>query len=283
MIVCGIVTFNPDIERFRQNLSVVTASDDISKIIVVDNGSGNVEEIASLLDHRSILLRNAQNEGIARALNQIFLQAGEWASDWVLTLDQDSILSVNAVEVYKRQIERNRRAGVVSCRVVNERFGNMYTKSESGCDEVAHCITSGSMVRMEAWRNAGTFFEPLFIDGVDFDFCIRIRKAGYSILRCNEVALQQRIGRSYKVKLFGRDALVLNHNTVRYYYIARNYLFIGHKYGQSLHWTAEVLKRALLVLLFENKKGEKLRAMCRGVRHAVEGKLYSSDSPHRPS
>lgn len=250
-------------------------------MLVVDNGSQNVSEVAECLDAENTLIRNTRNEGIAHALNQLCQAAVEMGADWILTLDQDSLLSPNAIEVYERHMGLGKPVGILCCRVFNENFGNMYTKAETGTDEIRNCITSGSLVRLDAWRAVGGFFEPLFIDGVDFDFCIRIRKKGYRILRCNDVVLQQRIGQSCEVYVLGRRAMVLNHAPSRYYYIARNYLYIGFRHGSLAHWVSEILKRMMLVACYEHERGRKFAFMLRGISHALRGKLYEISNPHK--
>ena len=71
-LFAGIVTFNPDIELLRKNIEAICAQVDL--VIIVDNGSRNLEDIRPLADaHHCKLIPNAQNEGIATALNQIAL------------------------------------------------------------------------------------------------------------------------------------------------------------------------------------------------------------------
>lgn len=281
MTVCGIVTFNPERARLAQNLAAIASCRGIAHVLVVDNASRNVEEIADCLGAEATLIRNTRNEGIAHALNQLCQAAAEMGADWILTLDQDSLISPNAIEVYERHEVHGKPLGIMCCRVFSEHFGNMYTKAETGTDEIRSCITSGSLVNLDAWRAVGGFFEPLFIDGVDFDFCIRVRKAGFRILRCNDVVLQQRIGQSREVYVLGHRAMVLNHAPSRYYYIARNYLYIGIHHGRLLHWVWEILKRMLLVACHEQGRRRKLAFMLRGISHALNGKLYEISNPHK--
>lgn len=281
MTVCGIVTYNPERARLGQNLAAIASCKGIACVLVVDNGSRNVAEIAECLGEKATLIRNTRNEGIARALNQLCQAAAAMGADWILTLDQDSLISPNAIEVYERHKGLGKPVGILCCRVFNENFGNMYTQAETGTDEIRSCITSGSLVRLDAWRAVGGFLEPLFIDGVDFDFCIRVRKAGFRILRCNDVVLQQRIGQSREVYVLGRRAMILNHAPSRYYYIARNYLYIGIRHGQLPHWVAEILKRMMLVACYEQGRRRKFAFMLRGISHALRGKFYEISNPHK--
>ncbi|MCB5628214.1 glycosyltransferase, partial [Bifidobacterium breve] len=83
-LFAGIVTFNPDIELLRKNIEAICAQVDL--VIIVDNGSRNLEDIRPLADaHHCKLIPNAQNEGIATALNQIALAGKGDGYSWMFT------------------------------------------------------------------------------------------------------------------------------------------------------------------------------------------------------
>jgi rhamnosyltransferase len=147
----------------------------------------------------------------------------------------------------------------------------MRTNKRSGIDDIDFCITSGSLLNLKIWNLIGGFDEKMFIDGVDFDYCIRIKKNGFTIKRLNYVKLDHEIGHGKKVRLFRRNALVLNHSKLRLYYISRNYLYLGFKHRQHLKWFIEVAKRILLVLLYEKQKFAKLHYMFKGIAHCLLG------------
>ena len=99
MLVAGIVTYNPDINRLAENLESIASQ--VDRIIVVDNGSTEWDSIAATVEHYSALsVRNATNLGIASALNQMATKALELGSKWLLTLDQDSVCSEGLVADY---------------------------------------------------------------------------------------------------------------------------------------------------------------------------------------
>ena len=63
--------------------------------------------------------------------------------------------------------------------------------------------------KKDIFDKIGGFDEKLFIDGVDFDFCIRMRKAGYGILRSNNVYLLQEVGKGRSKSLFGKTFSIM--------------------------------------------------------------------------
>ena len=273
-IPVGIVTYNPDSARFKSNFLSIINNTHVSEIIIVDNNSSNIKEIEDIThSYNSVtIIRNTKNEGIAKALNQICKDAIEKGYEWVVTLDQDSIISDNLLKTYSEHTA-DKQNGIVCCRIEEVHYGTMYKSRKTGEDYISQCITSGNMINLKAISEIGFFNEALFIDGVDFDICIRMTKQGYKILRVNEAFISHEIGHSRKVSFFGKTAMVLNHSETRLYYIARNYIYIGIKYRCVKRWLTEVLKRILLVLIYENKKIKKTSYMIKGIYHGVKGDL----------
>ena len=90
-IPVGIVTYNPDIVRLRENINAVYNA--AAVVIIADNGSVNSKEIQTLISEydRIVFLSNDVNKGIAAALNQLCEEAVNRKYSYILTLDQDSV------------------------------------------------------------------------------------------------------------------------------------------------------------------------------------------------
>lgn len=266
----GIVTYQPDIARLKENLEAAVENLQGGPILVVDNGSERIADIQSLTEGFSTvtLIRNSENLGIATALNQLCRQAQSLGCQWIITLDQDSVIQPGMLQEFSRYTHLARVA-IICPRIEDRRLGRQHTRLTSGTEYISHAITAGNMVRLEAWQTVGGFTEQLFIDGVDFDFCLKLGEDGWQILRTNIVCLYQEMGHGRKITLpFHHQMSVLNHSPQRLYYIARNYLWIGRRHHQRLHWSLEVAKRLFIVLCFESQKWQKLRAMFKGIRHS---------------
>ena len=71
----GIVLYNPDINRLEENISAIAPQ--VSELILIDNGSKNIDEIAELTAKYDNItyVRNDDNYGIAKALDQIIDKA----------------------------------------------------------------------------------------------------------------------------------------------------------------------------------------------------------------
>ncbi|MDF7663242.1 glycosyltransferase family 2 protein [Bifidobacterium sp. ESL0763] len=267
-IAASMVTFNPSLDDLRASVPALLGQ--VDALVVVDNGSGNVDDVARLVGgfDKVTLLRNGKNLGVATALNRAFEWARKAGFDWVLTLDDDSEIPEGMVSGYVRclqsQPDGGTGVGIVCPLLRNRRDGTVFhSKRNEG-----ECITSGSLTNVAAWRAIGGFDDWLFIDGVDFDFSRRLVAAGHPIVECADVIMPHQIGESRTVNLGFKHPIAWNHAPFRWFYIERNALYIDAKLG-TYSWPRSLARLAqdmLIVLLFERNKAAKVGAMLRGWR-----------------
>jgi len=268
IIPIGIILYNPQIERLQENITSIYRKN--FKVIIIDNASENNIAINRLIKkyHNIIYIRNRSNLGIAKALNQICSIAKENHFPFVLTLDQDSVCPENIIEEFS-QYTGLEKLGIL-CPVIEDRnCGREESKTNCGDKVTAinRCITSGSMVSIEAWKSVNGFDEVMFIDKVDHDFCYRISMRGYKIYRVNSVTLLHEVGFSNIKHFLGREVIVRNHNPTRKYYISRNTIFLARKkkgIKNVIQAYIQVSKQLLLVLAFESQKFNKSLAILKG-------------------
>ena len=275
----AIVTYQPDIPRLSENLQAALASKEARRVMVYDNHSDNVADIRRLTDadDRCQVIEGDENHGIAFALNVLCRRALDAGSEWVLTLDQDSVIPEGLLAEFARHTGQE-GVGIICPAIVDRNMGREYSRQTAGTEFVGSCITAGNLVRLSAWQQCGGYSEELFIDGVDFDFCMKMRETGWKILRTHDVCLLQEVGHARRIPLpFHHQMTLLNHPPQRLYYIARNYLYIGRRHHQRWHWTVEVVKRVFIVACFESPRLPKLRAMFLGIRHYRQGKMGKYD------
>ena len=268
-ICAGIVMFNPDIERLRENVLAIAGQ--VDRVIRGDNGSDNISEIKTFLhrteDSRIQLFQFDENKGIACALNRICTEAADQAYRWVVTLDQDSVCPSHLVREFSKYIPMDDVALI--CPVIKDRNreGSGKTEPLHGFKEVDRCITSGSMLSLSDWRMIGGFDESMFIDGVDFDLCIRLRKNGKKIIRVYDVELLHELGNIKMRKFLFWDVIVKNHSSFRKFYIARNTIYLARKNKSSmLKARLQIIKQLLICLLYEKDKRNKCREILKGAR-----------------
>ena len=275
-ICAGIVLYNPDLRRLRKNVEAIGKQVDI--IIFADNGSTNqteVDKYISTLEIDYIIIQNSENKGIAVALNQIMEVATNRRIDWVLTLDQDSVCPTNLISIYRKYM-RLPNVGILCPLIKDRNFGYLVSPNKTNIQKVDECITSASLTLTKVWKNVGGFDEQLFIDGVDTEYCYRLRNFGYDILRINEVTLIHEIGRTASiVNIFGHRFIVYNHAPFRYFYITRNLIYIAKKHNnykrpQIIKIPAIIFIRLYLTLIYEKEKTEKIKAILRGVAAGIK-------------
>jgi rhamnosyltransferase len=271
-IYAGIITYNPDIDRLKKNVEAVHPQ--VDGIVIVDNHSDNIEEIVGLTktDGKIFLLKNHKNYGVAKALNQIMEFADQNGAEWVLTLDQDAVVSAGLVDQYKKYIHHPKIA-MLSCMIRDRNVDGLVDGSEKAAGAgrytvVKQCITSGCFTRVRAWKEVGGYDEKMFIDYVDFDLCTTLREKGYKIVRVNYEGLLHELGNRKVVRVFGVKHIAMNHSSMRKYYIVRNIIYHGKKHRKSvnrLHEARVVLGFIALTLLSEPNKLSNAKAMLRGI------------------
>lgn len=281
-IIAGIVLYNPDMIRLKENLDAISTQAD--EIVCIDNASLNIKDIEELVIHfpKIKLIKNANNMGIATALNQIITYADEQNYKWVLTLDQDSIVDDNLITVYKLYLDKENMA-MLTCLIQERTIDSKEYNQKKDIVEVNKCITSGCLTNVKACIQTGYFKDSLFIDYVDFDMCIRLIQKGWKIYCVNYVGLLHQTGQAQRVKVFGRDLYLKGHpveiyheSPIRIYYFFRNVVYFWRRYGlKGRDYTSvmHILWRALLVIWYEHPKRIKVIQIIKGIRDGWRMKI----------
>lgn len=299
----GVVTYNPDLDRLAENLSAILEQTD--KVFIVDNGSQNIADIESAWGRsdRIEIIRNEDNAGIARALNQLCRAAIGEGYDWILLLDQDSVAPDGMLD----ELERHRAAGVgiVCPQIIDRRRLGEDTPNPDGetfpLKTAARkgAITSGALVSLSAYSAVGGFDDAMFIDYVDYDFNKRLLLSDYDIIRTGSTHLLHECGHMDPTPLrvprrdqSGRWRLehfyTFGHSPARCYYKARNRIIYSRKYWgypHSLEFAGvfQLPFTILLTLIFEDEREEKTKAFVRGIKDGLHFSLDSSTPAAPPA
>ncbi len=262
-IAAGIVLFNPEVKRLHENVDAIYTQ--VEEIVFIENGSSDTDYLNDFLGERITLIKNKKNEGIAFALNQICQYCEENHFDYVLTLDQDSVVSPDIIKNYKKFIGDD--VGILCPKVIDRNFKRIDEKEEFEIKEIDWCITSASFTNVAAWSKVGGFDSSMFIDWVDWDFCIALKNNGYKILQTTNARILHELGENSRIKrVGGREIFLLNRTPFRYYYVIRNQIYIGRKWPQiSLGGRIlESLRTIYYVIVYESHKYSNWCAMMRG-------------------
>ena len=188
-ICSGIVTYNPDGDRLKSNVSSIAPQ--VEEVIIFDNGSNDLEDILSFASPNISIIPSSKNKGMAVALNALCNEAIKRNYDEILLLDQDSFSTEGMVK--KLSALSAPDVGIVCpCKTDRNSMGEEDTHKEEA--EALHAITSGSLVNLSIFKKIGGYDERLFVDWVDLDYCHNIRLNGYRILRASEAVLIHELG-----------------------------------------------------------------------------------------
>ena len=183
-ICAGIVTYQPDIDRLKKNLDNVVIQ--VQKVFIVDNYSNNIEDIHRLITYFTnvAIIENNSNYGIAKALNRMCECAKNDGFNWILTLDQDTVIPNNLIQDFMPYTKES-KIGIICPAVYYEGLEKM-TRGKNEIDYIRACMTSASLTNLEAWKDVNGFREDYFIDYVDNEFCMKLGIDGYKIIRVNK-------------------------------------------------------------------------------------------------
>lgn len=267
------VTYNPDFGLLKRALRSIAGQVDL--VFVVDNGSSTAEAVSKLSqESRCQFVSLGRNLGIAAAFNEAFRRAAAAGLTWLITCDQDSVMPQGMVDAFLSAAEHSDhgRLGIVCPNFQNRTTGRVEYSQEAPT-LIQKCISSGAMTSISAWEEVGGFDEVMFIDGVDFDFCSRLMNAGLGILLVPNVCIEHEIGNAQVYRILGHEFIVFNHSAFRKYYIAQNIAYLDGKYrGGQVSPIAylKFLKQVLLVLLYEDHKGLKVKRLTAGFLHGKQ-------------
>lgn len=220
-VLAVVVSFNDGAALIKTVNALVNQ---VGKVVIVDNGSGPearscIAELEAALRITPVYLH--ENIGIGGALNIGVSIARKEHFDWVLTMDQDSIAAPQMVSEMLMSAKKCQDAVVICPSLVADGI-----RKRNKDKTVASAITSGNLVKVSCLQYIGYYNENYFIDSVDFEFSLRVRNAGYKILRCGSANLRHRLGETRVVNLMGYKYHYTLHSPLRRYYMYRNHLYL---------------------------------------------------------
>lgn len=211
-------------------------------IVVVDDGSGTeASEILDALRSQGARVEiHRTNRGIAAALNRGIALALDAGAEYVVTFDQDSHVPEGFIAALRAASDRARSDGERVGAVVPEYFagvrqarGSVSAPYSAGTD----VIQSGMLIPATVMHAVGRLREDFFIDLVDTEFELRLRRAGYRVIAAHGTRLPHALGSKYRREILGRTVrlpgipaeLTLS-NPFRYFYRVRNRCVLTREY-----------------------------------------------------
>lgn len=273
MNIIGVVTtYFPDLKKLQANIS--TYLEQLDFLFIWENTPKEKSRVADFFkgQEKIIIRTTGDNEGIAKDLNAIAQWAIGHGYEYVLTMNQDSSFSPGDFPKYLEIVSQNDRddIGLWTPAYKNIKSAELLDKEIT--------MTSGSIVKTSILQTCGFFSEELFIDLVDSEYCFRIRNKHYRIVQVSPIVLNHQLGYK-KVNRWG--IVTINYSALRTYYIVRNWFLVYKQYPEQLlaacgpkrkFYTYTLFYRTIKIILFEDHKISKLKALFLGIYHGLCGK-----------
>jgi len=271
-IVAIVVTHNPDVERFRTVIGQV--SKQVNRVLMVDNDSKDKNKLMDFCRTAGNcdFVEVGFNSGVAHALRRGISYANRYAPDWLLFLDDDTILMDNAVD---------RALGLIqNYRNLSSRIGAVLLGSNDGdCNigEVKYGVFSGTLIRADVAAKV-CCRDEFFMDQADFDMYSRIRELGYLTLGIKCKLIDHKLGTKRWVPMLCR--YVPYEPPWRYYYIVRNSTKLLLEYKMDIvKYILQLLYWGMGILLVDGPR-KLIKSFGLGIIHALLDELGYIDSKY---
>jgi rhamnosyltransferase len=276
-----IVTFHATGEMLRNMPKILKQS---QRLVVVDNGSSPDEVDALRVASRSLgfhLIENRDNLGIAEGLNQGVRWAKSEGYPWVILFDQDSKITDGFIgrmfAAWEAHPERARVASMHPTYVDPTSGAEPFVlRARDGGPVIA--LTSGALMPLWIFDKIGMFATEYFIDYVDYEYCYRIRAAGYLIADSREAVLLHSAGSPKQTAILGFSFGPTHHSAVRRYYMSRNRIALCRQYftifpGWISHAMYIATRETIKCFLAEQDRVHKFRNFLLGTWDGLTGRM----------
>jgi rhamnosyltransferase len=227
-----VILYNPKVFVFK-NIESYLGHLDI--LYVIDNSEIIDVQFANtlkLISSKIVYVPQSKNVGIASALNIAARLAINSKYNWLLTMDQDSYFyDGEFFDIWLIDIGNDGKIGLLAASYT-DKYDQWQRVYSNNFNEIHFAITSGNIINLEAWSFTKGFEDKLFIDEVDHDYCLKLRKYKYKILTSKKILMGHMIGEFHEMesKAIGEKKKLILHNPSRYYYMSRNVLYVCKRY-----------------------------------------------------
>lgn len=215
--------------------------------------------------------------------------------DWVWLFDQDSLPAEDGLELLLAGLQHlNGDAASIAILAPTSAHretkmmcpgllwqGGRIVKMQVDCNRpislVDLVISSGSLIRREAIAAVGLPRADFFMDFVDYEHCLRLRRHGFKVAVVRDSHLDHVLGAPTTFNILGHTIHWTDHVPWRVYYMTRNEVFTIWKYYSSWRNKAFLFLRmawyVFFLLLLGKRKLACLSMMYRGIQDGRAGRL----------
>lgn len=281
-----IVLYEPILNMLTKTLDALMPQVDM--VCMVDNSNtDNSLWFASLPSILYIPLK--KNIGIAAAQNLGIKELMRQGCSHILFSDQDSVMAENTVKQLYSAIcdlqEKGISIATVGTAAINSRTGKRYPsraihkgmleKNGRLYEEVDYVRCSVSLTPVISLKAVGGMEEPLFIDGVDSEWCWRAAKHQLRTFIVDDAVIYHNLGLKDK-KIGNKDITIPS--SFRMYYQYRNYFKLISREYVPIRWKIKngfkyLFKIPYYSLICTNRK-QNFQQLCKGIKDGINKPIY---------
>jgi rhamnosyltransferase len=304
--IAAYVTAYNDIEATKKCIETIKdQSYPIEEIFIIDNSKISLNILS--FQYQNITIEHyPENIGVSEGLKKGISRYLDKKYDFLWTFDQDSQPDRNALEIllseYDYLNQQQIPVGIISPTIIESQTKQILPNDLKKAyrlqsfspnlipspfpyyrEKLYQCyvvITSGSLINLNAAKQTPLPNPDLFIDGVDWDYCLKLQQNGYHICVTQKAFMHHNFG-TYLTN-FGKEHPVYIYSPLRYYYINRNHTYIETRLSSNplnillsfIHRLKTLIKKIIKIIIFEpDQKPLKIWASCLGFTHGIIGKL----------
>lgn len=273
-IAAVVILYRPQKQLLTKN--ILSYLDEVESVLLIDNTDSSCTEFLSAelcaISPKIGYISMNGNKGIAAALNTGIKRCCEAGFHWILTMDQDShfITPLNGYADFLDSQESHDDIAILAprYRIEGERENGIPTQPFA----LKRVMQSGNLLNAGIFRQTNGFREDYFIDYVDYDYCMHVRRFCHARILCiPEVVLCHRPGTLSHRNILGLKYNFISQSPIRYYYTFRNGIdyVLRHR---DWHQSVILCKGVAKALLLEHDKKSKIGFLLKGIRDYFRNK-----------
>lgn len=221
-----VVTYYPDLSELKRN--ILRYLSDVDSLMIWEN--------TPLKDRKGYQLDISQFGGkvffagvddnmfISYPLNQAVNYAKLNGFTHILTMDQDSCFEEGHFSKYKKIATASENLDIWG-----PNPNNSFQPIQDIPQKRDRLMTSGNIVNLKLFDEIGLFREDYKIDCVDFEFCYRAIRNGYSVYSVNSILIHQNFGNKIRTRF---KFETYRYSPLRLFFMARNNIILHYEYPE---------------------------------------------------
>lgn len=263
MIGAVVVLYNPKEEEIK---NIASYQNEVDYLVIIDNSNVNNKSLVKdniNLSNNGIYISHLDNVGLCKALNEGVAILQKKGCEWAVVFDADSKLGTNIFDLYRKLIVQYQNIDKVAVFAPQHAHERSPKKEYEGFKAVKWAMTSGWMINIDVFFKIGGFFEELFVDGIDMDFCYHAQEMGYQIVECGQAIIIHHPAETRSVTILGKEILYGYASANRYYMQARCLIWNVLRYKKYDNIFIYGYKWFKVFFLFDKKKSY-IKSMYKG-------------------